>query len=443
MIRLSDVRYALRLWRRHPAMVVVAGLSLGLGVGATTTMYSVVNRVANYELGFAEADRLAVLWSTNPEQGIREQPPNWEIVRAILEHGQSFESFGFFQGNGAPVTLTGTTETSRVSQMPVDVNALSVVGVKPAARAHLPSRRLRRRGQAEGSAGDRRSATTRGSGGSAARRTSIGTSIHVDGEPRTIIGVMPKGFALVPWEDDIAFWAANDLRKIPEARWMIAVGRLKPGVSLGVGAGRGDRHHPPGARSARREAGRHAARRSCRCTTRSSATRTNGPHVPARRGQLRAADRVRQRGEPAARRRHGAAEGAGACAPPPGPAAGASCSSSSPRTCCSSLVGCGFGLALAFWGTRLFALIVPDRLSRAAAPHLRRRPRARVRARDLGRVEPRLRTGAGAARIARRSERRAQGRRARIERRARRRTKRAARRRGRAVDGAAGRAPGS
>ena len=66
-----------------------------------------------------------------PTQGIREQPPNWDIVQAILAHGNSFESFGFFQGGGAPVTLAGPTESSRVSQMPVDVNALSIVGVKP------------------------------------------------------------------------------------------------------------------------------------------------------------------------------------------------------------------------------------------------------------------------------------------------------------------------
>ena len=51
----------------------------------------------------------------------------------------------------------------------------------------------------------------------------VGTSIHVDGEPRTVIGVMPRGFSLVPWADNIAFWAANDLRRIPEARWMLAV----------------------------------------------------------------------------------------------------------------------------------------------------------------------------------------------------------------------------
>src|SRR5258708_5006729 len=100
MIRFSDVRYALRLWRRHPTMVAVAGLSLGLGVGATTTMYSVVNRVAHYELGFADVDRLAVLWSTNAEKGIRAPPPNWEIIRALLEHRQSSEGFGFFQAGG-------------------------------------------------------------------------------------------------------------------------------------------------------------------------------------------------------------------------------------------------------------------------------------------------------------------------------------------------------
>ena len=230
MIRLSDVRYTLRLWRRHPGMVAVAGISLGLGVAATTTMYSVVDRVSHYDLGFAEVDRLGVLWSTNQERGIREQPPTWEIVRALLDHGQSFESFGFFQNNGTPVTLSGTAESSRVAQMPIDGNALSIVGVKPLlgrtyraddfndvvkqkeARAIVISYDTwqRRLGGAPGV---------------------VGTSIHVDGEPRTIIGVMPRGFGIVPWED-VAFWAANDLRKIPQARWMTAVGRLRPGVSF-------------------------------------------------------------------------------------------------------------------------------------------------------------------------------------------------------------------
>jgi putative ABC transport system permease protein len=228
-MRLSDFRYALRLWRRYPTLVLVAGVSLGLGIGATTTMYSVMNNLANYPLHFKDTGRLAVLWTTDKERGFGQQPPDWETVQAVLDRGRSFESFGFFQGGGAPVTLSGV-EVSRVSQMPVDVNGLGVVGVTPflgrtfrtedfedvvkqkEARAIVVSHETWQR--LLGGVPD-----------------VIGKVIRVDGEPRQVIGVMPPGFRLLPWEDDIAFWAANDLRRIPKAAWMIAVGRLKPGVS--------------------------------------------------------------------------------------------------------------------------------------------------------------------------------------------------------------------
>jgi putative ABC transport system permease protein len=225
----TDVRYALRLWRRYPTLVLVAGLSLGLGIGATTTMFSVVNHVANYELNFKDADRLAVLWTTDREQGNGQSPPDWEMVQAVLEHGRSFEAFGFFQGGGAPVTLSGV-EVSRVLQMPVDAGGLSITGVAP-----LLGRTYRREDfedvvkQKEARSIVVTYETWQRLLGGA--RDVIGQSIHVDGEPRTVIGVMPAGFRLVPWEDDIAFWAANDLSRIPTAAWMIAAGRLKPGVT--------------------------------------------------------------------------------------------------------------------------------------------------------------------------------------------------------------------
>ncbi len=231
MLDFSDVRYAIRMWRRRPSFVAVAGLSLGLGVAATTTMYSVVNRVAHYDLGFPDVNRLAVLWSTDTARGINEQPPTFEIVKALTDRGGAFESFGLFQGGGAPVTLTGPSGASRVEQMPVDVNALSIVGIKP-----LMGRTYRlddfndvvkqKEARAIVVSYDTWQRRLNGS------PDVIGTTVHVDGEPRTVIGVMPQGFTLVPWEDRIAFWAANDLRRIPQARWMLAVGRLKPGVSL-------------------------------------------------------------------------------------------------------------------------------------------------------------------------------------------------------------------
>jgi putative ABC transport system permease protein len=229
VIQASDVRYALRMWKRHPTLVVVAGLSLGLGVAATTTMYSVVNNVSHYQLRFKDVERLAVLWKTDKERGPGNQLTDWETVQAILEHGHSFEAFGFFQGGGAPVTLSGV-EVSRVSQMPVNVGGLSITGVPP-----LLGRTYRVEDFEDVvKQKEARSIVVsyetwqRLLGGV---RDVIGKTIRVDGEPRTIIGVMPKGFSLMPFVDDVAFWAANDLRRIPRADWMIAVGRLKPGVT--------------------------------------------------------------------------------------------------------------------------------------------------------------------------------------------------------------------
>lgn len=81
MQELFDVRFALRLWVRHPTLIAVASLSLGLGVGVTTTMYSVLSRVAHYDFGFADEDRLVVLWNTNTEGGAGQRPPTYDVCR--------------------------------------------------------------------------------------------------------------------------------------------------------------------------------------------------------------------------------------------------------------------------------------------------------------------------------------------------------------------------
>jgi len=353
---IADVRYALRLWRRYPTLVVVAGLSLGLGVGATTTMFSVVNNVANYKLNFKDVDRLAVLWTTDREQGDGQSPPDWELVQAILQHGHSFETFGFFQGGGAPVTLSGV-EVSRVLQMPVDVGGLSITGVPPFLG------RTYRREDFEDVVKQKEARSIvlayetwqRLLGGA---RDVVDKTIHVDGEPRTVIGVMPPGFRILPWEDQIAFWAANDLSRIPEATWMIAVGRLKPGVTPEAA----EAESTVIAQNVLKSRGRKAG------TVGSKVERLHEAYFGgARRGlsfllgavsfvlliacanvanMLLAAGAARQK-ELAVR----AAAGAGRRR---------LMAQLLTENLMLSLVGCAFGLALAFGGIRLFAVIVPQ-----------------------------------------------------------------------------------
>ncbi len=152
-------------------------------------------------------------------------------MRALLDSGASFDAFGFFQGGGAPVTIAGIAQPSRVEQMPVDVNGLTITGIKP-----LLGRTYRledfddvvKQKEARAIVVSYDTWQQRLGG----RPDVVGSILRVDGEPRPVIGVMPQGFALLPWADDIAFWAANDLRKIPQARWMLALGHLKPGVTV-------------------------------------------------------------------------------------------------------------------------------------------------------------------------------------------------------------------
>jgi len=225
---LSDIRFAWRLWTRHPLTLGVATLSLSLGIAATTAMYSLLSRVTHYELGFADEDRLVVLSSTSRESG--EQPPTYDIVQALLESRQSFEAFGLHQPSGIPVTISGAGETRRVQQSPVNVDGLSIVGVRP-----ILGRTYRlddfkdvvKQKEARGVVISFATWQRQFNGAPDV----IGRTLRIDAEPRTVIGVMPRGFQLSPWLDDIAFWAATDLRPIPYARWMTAIGRLKPGVS--------------------------------------------------------------------------------------------------------------------------------------------------------------------------------------------------------------------
>ncbi len=355
MTLFTDLRFALRLWKRHPTMVVVAGLSLGLGVGATTTMYSVVNKVTHYDLGFKDVDRLVMVSGTDTERGNGEQSLSFEVVQALLR-GSSFEAIGQAQMGGMPVTLTGSEETSRVLQMPLDVNGLAVTGVAPLlGRTHRLEDFQDLIKQKEARAIVITHDTWQRQLGGA--KDVIGRSFNVDGEPRIVIGVMPRGFKLVPWADNIAFWTVNDVSRIPQAAWMASIARLKPGVTVAaaqaeaaairrqVAESRGEKSGSIGARVVPLHEAYFGRPREILTFLLGAVSFVLLIACANVANLLLAAGTARQK-ELALR----AATGAGR---------GRLIGQLLAENMLLSLVGCGFGLILAFWGTRLFALIVP------------------------------------------------------------------------------------
>lgn len=106
----QDVRYALRMWRRRPGFALVAILTLSLGVGANTAMFSIVNAVLLRPLPYADADRLAAIWArtpTNPRSLI-----SYDEYAALRGQSDTFDAVGLWLGQS--VNLTGLEEPQRI-----------------------------------------------------------------------------------------------------------------------------------------------------------------------------------------------------------------------------------------------------------------------------------------------------------------------------------------
>jgi putative ABC transport system permease protein len=123
---MQDIRYALRLWRRRPAFVVIAILTLALGVGANTAMFSIVNAVLLRPLPYPHADRVVNVWSRTPAfpRGLLTYLEYEEIRRSGVVDAISL----FFPQS---VNLTGVDEPQRLTGTFATGSFFDVLGLKP------------------------------------------------------------------------------------------------------------------------------------------------------------------------------------------------------------------------------------------------------------------------------------------------------------------------
>ncbi len=224
---LNDFRYALRQLFKAPSFTIVAIITLALGIGACTAIFSVVNVVLLRPLDYPDPDRLLVIRETQlpqfPEFSV--SPPNyldWEKQTKSYEHLAAY--------SGAALNLTGEGEPQRLVGVKATAHYFDVYGVKPIlGRMLLPE---------EDAAGKNHVVVLsygfwqRLFGGA---RDVVGRAVQLNGEPYQIVGVAPSGFGIASKVDvwtPMAFTpkeTANDARG---GHYISVVGRLKPGVTF-------------------------------------------------------------------------------------------------------------------------------------------------------------------------------------------------------------------
>jgi putative ABC transport system permease protein len=229
---LKDVRYGIRNLIQHKTFTVVAVLTLALGIGANTAIFSVVNAIVLRPLPYPEADRLAMLWGTTTRDGNQEQPFSFAEFHDLQQQARSFNTLT----GASPLwnfTLAGDGETEPVQGLFVSANWLELLKVAPAkGRSFAPE---------EDQIGGTpvvmisHSLWQRRFG---ADENIVGKSLNLSGTTATIIGVMPASFQFL--ESSAEVWAPLSQNQFANSgrtpRLLTVVGKLKDGSTVATAA---------------------------------------------------------------------------------------------------------------------------------------------------------------------------------------------------------------
>ena len=220
----QDIRYALRQLRRSPGFTAIAVITLGLGIGANTAIFSIVDASVLHPLPFRDASGIMTLWMNGSGPGAFSGPAAVSDPDSLewRRRGSAFSQTAFFRWHafnltqaGEPVRLVGAEVSSSLFPL-LGVN--SVQGrtfvpeeeAAPKNKVVLLSHRL-------------------WSSRFAADSTVLGRSISLDGQFFTVVGIMPAGFTF-PNESD--FWVPLSLTADASNASLQFLARLKQGVSL-------------------------------------------------------------------------------------------------------------------------------------------------------------------------------------------------------------------
>ncbi len=228
---LADLKFAFRRLRKSAGFAATVLLTLAIGIGANTTVFSVVNGVLLKPLPYPDSERLVSLWLNAPGAGGLANFSNGLQLSASMyftfrEHNRTFQSMGIWTPSNASVT--GVAEPEQVRTEMISDGVLQTLDVPPAVGRWLA--------QADQDPHGGKTAMLsygywqRRFGGD---RNVIGRVIQVDAQSREIVGVMPRGFRMVDRDFDLLIPLALDRTNQKLAGFGYSgIARLKPGIQL-------------------------------------------------------------------------------------------------------------------------------------------------------------------------------------------------------------------
>ena len=226
---LKDIRYGLRGLIKRPGFTVIALVTLALGIGANTAIFSVVNAVLLRPLPFKDPDQLMVVWEDATFAGF---PRNTPAPANYVDWKTQNQTFADMAASAErSFNITGDGEPERVTAHAVNANFFPLFGVQPLlGRGFLPE---------EDRPGGNKVVVLSYSlwqsryGGD---RQIINHDLLLNGEKHTVVGVMPASFHSLSLDNEVRLWVplALDQEELANrgGHYLVVVGRLKPGVGL-------------------------------------------------------------------------------------------------------------------------------------------------------------------------------------------------------------------
>src|SRR5262245_17289910 len=219
----QDLRFGVRMLRKNPGFATIAVMTLALGIGINAAIFSVVDGVLLRPLPYPNADQLVRIWSANPSTGQRYLETSYQDFQQFKQQSHAFARMAAF--SVAPRILSDDRqEPSHITVARVTDGFLSVLGVAPmlgrdflpeenehSGRSVILSDRLWRNRYA-------------------ANPAILGRTVMIDGEPHTVVGVMPQGTGYPRTAD---LWRPlSEEEKQDDDPELLIIGRLQPGVTM-------------------------------------------------------------------------------------------------------------------------------------------------------------------------------------------------------------------